>query len=93
MSVTRHYLSTGKPTSPSLNARSDLSLLFVYFQVNTGVSYFLDYYVEDIYHTMIVVFSVPVSILNPNPMSLPRPLLIAVLRLTHPVVTKVTRVV
>ena len=40
----------------------DLPLLFVYFQVNTGVLYFLDY-VEDIY---IRVLSVLVSILDPN---------------------------
>ena len=33
-------------------------LLFVYFQVNNGVLYFLDYYVEDIY---IMVLSVLVS--------------------------------
>ena len=39
----------------------DLPLLFVYFQVNNGVLYFLDY--EDIY---IMVLSVLVSILNPN---------------------------
>ena len=39
-----------------------LRLLFVYFQVNTGVLYFLEY-VEDIY---IRVLSVLVSILNPN---------------------------
>ena len=37
---------------------------FIYFQVNTGVSYFLDY-VEDIY--IMVVLSVFISILNPNP--------------------------
>ena len=40
-----------------------------YFQVNTGVSYLLDY-VEDFYR-MMVVLSAPVSILNPNPMCLP----------------------
>ena len=49
-------------------------LLFIYFffQVNTGVSYLLDY-VEDIYE--MVVLSAPVSILNPNPMHLSLPLL------------------
>ena len=40
----------------------DLPLLFVYFQVNNGILYYL-YYVEDIY---IRVLSVLVSILNPN---------------------------
>ena len=43
-------------------------LLFIYFRVNTGVLYLLDY-VEDIYIT--VVLSVLVSILNPNHMYLP----------------------
>ena len=42
-------------------------LLFIYFQVNNFVLYFLDY-VEDIY---IMVLSVLVSILNPNHMYLP----------------------
>ena len=44
-------------------------LLFIYFQVNNGVLYFL-YYVEDIYNTMMVL-SVLVLILNPNHMYLP----------------------
>ena len=43
-------------------------LLFIYFQVNNGVLYFLDY-VEDIY--IMVVLFVLVSILNPNHMYLP----------------------
>ena len=42
-------------------------LLFVYFQMNNGVLYFLDY-VEDIY---VMVLSVLVSILNPSHMYLP----------------------
>ena len=50
------------PPGLSLTSLCDLPLLFVYFQVNTGVLYFLDY-VEDIY---IRVLSVLVSILNPN---------------------------
>ena len=41
----------------SLTSLCDLPLLFVYFQVNNGVLYFLDY-VEDIY---IMVLSVLVS--------------------------------
>ena len=45
----------------------DLPLLFVYFQVNNGVLYFLDY-VEGIY---ITVLSVLVSIINSNHMYLP----------------------
>ena len=45
----------------------DLPLLFVYFQVNNGVLYFLDY-VEDIY---IMALSVLVSILSTNHMYLP----------------------
>ena len=39
------------------------TLLFVCFQVNNGVLYYLNYYVEDIY---IRALSVLVSILNPN---------------------------
>ena len=42
-------------------------LLFIYFQVDTGVLYLLDY-VEDIY---IMVLSVLVSIVNPNHMYSP----------------------
>ena len=49
-----------------LNKMGCLPLLFVYFQVNNGVLYFLDY--EDIY---IMVLSVLVSILYPNRMFLP----------------------
>ena len=45
-----------------LTSLCDLPLLFVYFQVNIGVLYFLDY-VEDIY---IRVLSVLVPILKPN---------------------------
>ena len=45
------------------NNKRDPPLLFIYFQVNTGVLYFLDY-VEDVY--IIMVLSVLVSILNLN---------------------------
>ena len=38
----------GFPSHPPLTSLCDPPLLFVYFQVNTGVWYFLDY-VEDIY--------------------------------------------
>ena len=51
-----------------LTSLCGLPLLFVYFQVNNGVLYFLDY-VEDIY--IIIVLSVLVSIFNPNHMYLP----------------------
>ena len=40
----------GFPTDLPLASLCDLTLLlFVYFQVNTGVWYFLDYVVDDIY--------------------------------------------
>ena len=50
------------PLGLPLTSLWDFPLLFVYFQVNNGVVYYLDY-VEDIY---IRVLSVLVSILNPN---------------------------
>ena len=52
------------PTWLASYFRCDLPLLFVYFQVNTGVLYFLDY-VKDIY---VMVLSVLVSTLNLNHM-------------------------
>ena len=57
-----------RPTRLLLTSSCDPPLLFTYVQVNTGVLYFLDY-VEDIH--IMVVLSVLVSILNPNPMYLP----------------------
>ena len=57
-------------------------------QVNTGVSYFLDLMLK--ISTVMVVLSVPVSILIPYPMYSPLPLLV-VLYLTPPAVTNVTR--
>ena len=76
------------PTTLPLTFLYDPPLLSVYFQVYTDVSYCLDYYVEDI-STILVVLSVPVLSLNPNPMYLPLPL--PDLYLTHSAVTKVTR--
>ena len=50
-----------------LTSLCDLPLLFVYFQVNNGVLYFLDY-VEGIYIISIRALSVLVSILDANHM-------------------------
>ena len=75
------------PTSFALTSLCGPPLLFIYFQVNIGASYYLDH-VEDIYDDG-GPLCVPVSIFNPNPMYLPLPL--PVLYLTHPAVTKVTR--
>ena len=60
---------------PNVNQRRRTSLFdpprpLIYFEVNIGVSYFLDY-VEDIY--IMMVLSVLISILDPNPMYLPHP--------------------
>ena len=52
----------GYSTARTITSLCDLPLLFVYFQVNNGVLYYLDY-VEDVY---IRALSVPVSTLNPN---------------------------
>ena len=54
------------PLGLPLTSLRDIPPLFVYFQVNNGVLYVLDY-VEDIY---IRVLSFLVSILNPNHMYL-----------------------
>ena len=58
-----------RPTRLPLTSSCDLPLLFIYFQVNTGVSYFLDY-VEDNIYIMVVLSALLVSIRNPNPMYL-----------------------
>ena len=75
-----------RPTRLSLTSSFGPLLLFIFFQVNTVVSYFLDY-VEDIY--IMVVLSVLVPILNPNPMYLPQ--LVTLLYLTQHAVINVTR--
>ena len=65
----RHQIESTRDSSEQSvgDGLRDLPLLFVYFQVNTGVLCFLDY-VEDIY---IMVLSVLVSTLNLNHMYLP----------------------
>ena len=57
-----------------LRPSTAISSSTIAFQVNTGVSYLLDYVMSKI-STMMVVLSAPVSILNPNLMylSLPQP--------------------
>ena len=62
------YYNVFDPLGLPLTSLCELPLLlFVYFQMNNGVLYFLDY-VEDIY---VMVLSVLVSILNPSHMYLP----------------------
>ena len=60
--MTSHVGTEPYPLGLPLTSLCDLSLLFVYFQVNNVVLYFLDY-VDDI---CIMVLSALVSILIPN---------------------------